>query len=107
MRCTQFIGLNEKALMYLNENCIKEKQEKCPTCGHITGGNLINHTYDMVTGMFDEEVADLRVYKHKDGSEVREIVQATPWSSGPVIFLCLQYKGRNICKWAKKHIDKC
>jgi len=34
-----------------------------------------------------------------------EVVQAEPWSSGPVIFTCLEVDGERIGEWPQKEID--
>lgn len=70
-RSTQFIGHTADVAAFL-ETC--EKLEKCGE----------------VTGMFDEHVCDLHKYKDKYGNVWKERIQAEPWSSGPMIFLCIQ-----------------
>ncbi len=46
--------------------------------------------YETVTGMFQEHVHDLRIFKDKEGNSWEEFVQFEPWSSGPMIFLGLR-----------------
>lgn len=76
-RTTQFIGLTNDASQYV----ANLRQLESDT-----------HT----TGMFDEEIP-LRKwdapeeFQHPDRDAcVREVVQAEPWSSGPMIFTCLE-----------------
>lgn len=77
MRSTQYIGLNDYAKGYV-KNAISVE------------------TYDMTTGMFDEIVRG-KVYhmpvpegpNNKDFI-LTEVVQDSPWSSGPMIFTCLE-----------------
>jgi hypothetical protein len=70
MRATQFIGLNAAGKAFVAD------LEPVPT--------------DACTyGMFDEPIA-LRAWRDDNGI-VREIVQISPWSSGPVILTCLEY----------------
>ena len=76
-RSTQFIGLTEEATKYVKD------LKTLPSSSHTMG-------------MFDEKLR-LRKWempKEFKSSErpnacIREIVQAEPWSSGPMIFTCL------------------
>lgn len=107
MRCTQLIGLSPAATNYLQENGIIIKGKSCPTCGHTSFDDYDCKVYGEAhaSGMFDDG-PDLREYKLKDGSTVKEIVQATPWSSGPCIFLCLAKDGKRIGEWTEEEIDE-
>ena len=76
-RSTQFIGLTKEA-----EEYIKNLKE------------LPSDSYTI--GMFEEKFALRKwkmpgTFKSKDRPDacIREIVQASPWSSGPMIFTCL------------------
>lgn len=81
MRSTQFIGLTKKAQEFV------KNLEELPSDG-------------ITKGMFLEDIPLRRwtwpVQIHLTGEErqkracVREVVQATPWSSGPMIFTCLE-----------------
>jgi len=111
MRCTQYIGLSHNADSYLEERGARVPVKVCPTCGHTTGGGLVQEVYDKETGrragMFDDG-PDLSEYTLKDGKKVREVVQCAPWSSGPMIFLCLEDEdGKKIFKWSEEEIDQC
>jgi len=74
MRCTQFIGLRQSAHDFLKENFTQVESSRS------------------TTGMFDE-VVPLREWvpnAHGDIVKVREVEQTAPWSSGPMIFTCLE-----------------
>ncbi len=75
-RSTHFIGLNKYARDFV-ANALKVE------------------TYDMTTGMFDEIIKGHIYYMPPPQGPntkyiFKEIVQATPWSSGPMIFTCLE-----------------
>jgi hypothetical protein len=52
------------------------------------------------TGMFEEELA-LATYTNPANGEVyKEVVQCVPWSSGPMIFTCLEdADGNKLFSW--------
>lgn len=80
-RSTQFIGLNFEARKFLEEECTPLKS--------------VSNT----TGMFGEEIP-LKRWKHKSSGYIyREIVQCSPWSSGPMILTCLQGKEGKKFEW--------
>ncbi len=106
MRMTQFIGLTSVAKNYLQENCKKELIE-------IYRNGKLEKTYEEVErkpgvrafGMFEEEL-QLYDYILEDGSVLKEVEQASIWSSGPLIFTCLKNeKGKLIKKWSKRLIN--
>ena len=77
-RETQYIGLTNDARKYVEENAISKE------------------SYLMTTGMFEENVHG-DIYELQTISPdvnkrtfVKEVVQASPWSSGPMIFTCLE-----------------
>jgi hypothetical protein len=75
-RTTQYIGLNIYALNYVR-NAIRTE------------------TYDMTTGMFDEPVHGTIYHMPPPKGPnkaliAKEVVQATPWSSGMMIFTHLK-----------------
>jgi len=109
MRCTQFIGLSYEAETFIDENVKHMPSETCVTCGHTSGGEFTMRVYDTEigrsAGMFDDG-PDLHEYILKDGQRIREVVQCTPWSSGPMIFLCLENEaGKKICEWDDEEIE--
>ena len=104
---TQFVGLTEKASKYLDKKGIKEVSSKCPHCGEATEYRTKRVQYDRTLGMFGEKIP-LWEYELANGETWREVVQAAPWSSGPVIFLCLEDEmKKQHFKWSKKDIDNC
>jgi len=105
MRMTQFVGLNKKSDAYLERYCEKEPATICPRCKEILTYKLKSHICGHAYGMFEEDIP-LYEYTLKAGGRIREVVQAIPWSSGPVIFLCLKNKsGKLIYKWPQREID--
>lgn len=112
MRSTQEFGLTKEACMFLNENCAMIPNQTCPHCGEVISTQLDRKIYDSAKdyGMFDDG-PDLYEYTLKDGSKVKEIVQAVPWSSGPCIFLCLEKENNvtdktRIGAWSQEAIDQ-
>lgn len=128
MRTTQFIGLPNEAIEFLDQMAIKEVKLPKDWEDNLDNGNwdylsylsgykqalydylpkqFITNPIGVVTGMFDEEVHTLLEYKLTDGNWVEEYIQAEPWSSGPVIFLALRDKEskRVIVEWSQEDID--
>lgn len=102
MRCTQYVGLPKDALKFLNEN---QKIEKCPCCGHTTYLGERTWKDASACGMFDDG-PKLNEFELKDGSIVREEIQAVPWSSGPVIFtMLIDEKGNVLFRHSDKDIE--
>lgn len=106
MRETQIIGLNNDALMYIQNNC----QETEVLCSHCKQGKIkeilsVKYASAAHCGMFDDG-PDLYEYTLKNGKKVKEVVQAVPWSSGPCIFLCLELDGSQLFPWSEKEINE-
>lgn len=97
IRKTQLFGLRDEAEQFLEHNCEKSVSEKCPHCNKPIRFELKKDEYKNCSylGMFDDGPT-LRQYYLKDGTIIKEIVQAAPWSSGPCIFLCLEDSGGKI-----------
>lgn len=109
MRCTQIIGISPEAWEFLKENVAMIPCAPCPHCGEPTSEKMDCYSYEDASylGMFDDGPL-LEEYTLKDGSKVREVEQATPWSSGPCIFLCLENeKGERMFEWPQEEIDNC
>lgn len=96
-RSTQFIGLNDFAMDY-----VKDKYEILSD----------NYTY----GMFDEKIRLRKwqyVNKHGHIVTINEVVQCELWSSGPMIFTCLEETISNgtvieqICAWIRDPSIQC
>jgi hypothetical protein len=76
-RTTQYIGLTLAAIEYANKHSIREEE------------------YEMTTGMFDEPIIG-KIYHlpvpagpNKE-FYLKEVVQTSPWSGGPMIFTHLR-----------------
>jgi len=107
MRMTQFVGLRPEATEFLDKNAEQQIAETCPHCHQPTRHKPSREVYTKTDGMFGEEIP-LHEYALRNGETWREIVQAEPWSSGPVIFLCLEDEMKKLhFKWPKKDIDNC
>jgi hypothetical protein len=108
MRCTQYRGLSDAAIKFLQENAAKKVIQKCPNCDYPINQNWIVEDYSYTSGMFGEEIP-LKKYTLKDGTKVKEVVQADPWFSGPVIFITLQHEDGSLVPgvdWDQKTIDE-
>jgi len=84
----QHKGLTEEAQEFLAEHVEQVPHGHCPHCGEPLGLTFKREEHASYFGMFEDEYP-LWSYTLRNGSTVREIVQAEPWSSGPVFFLCL------------------
>ena len=112
MRATQIIGLSDKAAEFLKENLQvtktslvfagKRRNVETPTEKKIYDGET-----GVRMGMFDDGPA-LYKYLLKDGRWIFEYVQASPWSSGPCIFLALRDESGNPIQeslWSEEEIN--
>jgi hypothetical protein len=105
MRMTQFTGLSLKAKKYLEDRCKKDLIEVFRN-GDLEKSYMepVKTKGDIIFGMFEEEIR-LYSYELTNGSIVREVEQASPWSSGPVIFTCLEDgQGKKIGEWTDREI---
>ena len=82
MRCTQYVGLIDSAHDFL--------------AGMEERPNMFGFT----PGMFDEPVPLAAWEDVETGKIYKEVVQAAPWSSGPMIFTCLEDEsGERMFEW--------
>lgn len=111
MRCFQYIGLNQKAKDWLEENCVKEPIEFCPHCGKPTKETLkVIWAYHHDSFMGEGPL--LETYEAKDGALVNVVIQEESWASGPVCFLCLEIErpdrpgiaNMKFCEWTDEEI---
>ena len=97
IRETQVIGLKQEAIKFLQGNGYKRSDT--PYERHETSNDP-----------FDEPDLYRWTKKREDGKGVEmvsEIIQCSPWSSGPNIFLCLESDyGIRMFQWTEKDIDK-
>jgi len=101
-RTDWFIGLNDNARKFLDENCIKLKRVTYDENGKVLREDEILKSEEgnkyCWHSMFGT-THPLNVYFLKDGSKVYEKVQLDPWSSGPNIFTALVDENDN---WIKE-----
>jgi len=111
MRCTQVVGLSDRAQRFINQNVAQHDPKVCQHCnqplpGEPRGPIMEVYADAKALGMFDDG-PDLHEYTLKDGQKVKEIVQAVPWSSGPMIFMCLEdEEGNRIGEWSASEIER-
>lgn len=107
MRCTQLMGLTEGALNFLDENVEQVPAIVCDDCSKvITTQMKVVDTEDAGHVGMSNDGPILRHFQLKDGSIVKEVIQASPWSSGPCIFICLEKEdGTRMFEWSQKDID--
>lgn len=105
MRCNQWMGLNDKARDFLNHNCVMIPGDVCPKCGHVLNQKKDCKKREWIQGMFGLDYMPLIDFKLTDGRVASEVVQAEPWSSGPVFFVCLEIDGKRMFEWTQSEID--
>ena len=106
MRMTQVMGLPREARVYV-ETMTKTVPIDCPHCGHQIDTRRKTKVYASARqlGMFNDG-PDLNEYELDNGKTVKEVVQASPWSSGPCIFLKLvDDEGKDMFVWDEKDIE--
>ena len=107
MRCFQFMGLTDVAEEWLDKHCAQVPGETCPHCYEVLTWKKVVVSEKHLDSFFGDGPT-LHVYRLKNGNTVKEVVQAEPWSSGPVCFLCLELEdGSKIGKWSEEEIDNC
>lgn len=82
-RTTQYIGLNAKAMAFIKENHLVPREPNDAPKDVMHGHKA---------GMFEEDVS-MGSWTDHDGNAWDEVMQASPWSSGPMIFTCLEKRG--------------
>ena len=106
MRMFQFMGLTPEAEKYLDQNCAKITNEFCPHCGKPISESLLILDVEHVDSFYGDG-PDLHTYQLFDVGEIKEVIQAEPWSSGPVCFLCLElWDGTQFGEWSDEEIDR-
>jgi hypothetical protein len=117
------VGLTGEARAWLEENCTKVGAVPCPHCGKPTIDILKKTCYaKSQDGMFDDG-PDLMEYQIRSdwignalilpplkSARVRTVVQATPWSGGPMIYMCLELDTvtgpSHFCKWPDEELER-
>jgi hypothetical protein len=99
IRQTQYIGLTKAAEDYLSVFGKRIGTNPCPHCSRFTSTDYKKRQYSTTYGMFEEEIP-LWEYELNNGDVVREEVQISPWSSGPMIFVKLvDSMGKDLFSW--------
>ena len=95
--------LKEEAQKWLDENVITTASSTCPTCGCVTPPKkrIVSEKHE---DLFYGDGPNLPTYELKNDDEVDVILQASPWSSGPYAFLCLELKGKKMFEWTEKEM---
>ena len=75
-RTTQYVGLTQDALNYVQKHSLGEEDVV------ITAGITLEPVYGKIYHLPPHKGPNKGLY-------LREVVQASPWSSGPMIFTCL------------------
>jgi hypothetical protein len=106
MRCYQHVGLTAAAEDFLEKNVKKVPNQICHHCKEvITTKRKVLDTYQY--DAFYGNGPTLHQYELNDGDTVKEVVQAMPWSSGPIGFLCLKNsRDQLFCQWTEKEIEE-
>lgn len=106
MRCYQHMGVTKEAHEFLVENVKMVPSTVCPKCGEVISEKMSIKVYAEEDAFYGDGPS-LCEYTLKEGGVVREVVQAMPWSSGPVGFLCLEIEGKRMFEWPEEEIDNC
>jgi len=104
IRMYQEVGLKPEAIRFIEENAVQEPDQICPYCKEVISYKPSFVVYEKVDSFYGDGPA-LREFKLKDGRIAREVVQAEPWSSGPVSFFCLEVDGVRVFEWSEEEID--
>jgi len=89
MRCYQEIGLTPEAHEWIDKNANQVPCQQCPKCGEVITWKYDYRVYE-TQEMFYNDGPALKEFKLKDGRIAQEVVQCSPWSSGPMAFFCLE-----------------
>ena len=110
IRMSQNVGLSPTALDYIRNNCLHD------TITVLRNGKWESEYKEprkvLYKGKVDqyEPFAEPLLYEYEtiDNYKVREIIQAQPWSSGPMYFLCLEDDtGKRMFEWTEEEIERC
>ena len=105
MRCYQHIGLTQKASDFLNQYVVRIPDVVCPKCNEIISTKMDCKVYTH-EDMFYGDGPDLHEYKLTNGEIIKEVVQESPWSPGPMVFLCLELQGKKMYQWTDEEIEE-
>jgi len=82
MRSTQFVGLTKRAQEFV------EKLTPLPSDRKTQG--LSSEDIELRRWAWPQSLYPIRVEERLKTACIREVVQAVPWSSGPMFFTCLE-----------------
>lgn len=105
MRCYQHVGLTEEAKSFLENNVETIPDGTCPKCGEVITTKM-NRSLIRTIELFCDDGPSEYMYKLKDGTYCKEVLQAAPWNSGPMGFMCLETDSGLIFKWSQEEINK-
>lgn len=115
-RSDNWIGLNQEAEQFLDQNCTKRTELSILIVGDapetIRTSEMQKRelryaeTYETVPGAYDNNF-QLRKFALKNGKEVFEVVQTEIWDSGPNFFTCLKIDGKIVpgTEWSQKEME--
>lgn len=109
IRMYQEVGLKLVAKDFLdkNVNMIVDKITTCPHCHKEVSTTMKREVISILSkDYFYENGPTLRIYRLRNGGVAKEVVQALPWSSGPVAFMCLEVDGVRMFEWTDKEIEE-
>ena len=116
MRTDQMVGLNDRALSFLNKGEKKytdyvHREYEDGTLKEFTQLGTEDNTKCEVFQEFEGawNKMELNKYIFPDGTEYFEYIQAEPWSSGPCYFLALKDRNGNIVQeslWTEEEISQ-
>ncbi len=104
MRAYQHIGLTSEAQDFLEENVVKIPDIVCPKCGEVIKQKM-DKTIVRRENLFYDDGPAIIEYKLKDGRTCTEVIQCSPWSSGPMGFMCLEIDGKLMFEWTREEIE--
>jgi len=112
----QYIGLKPEAVNYLNREMVPVSATIDVDFATRTIESKIEtlvrrEVYSQINGAWQDIVANLHEYTWPSGEVCREIIQAEPWSSGPMYFLCLEITGgenagQKIYEWTDEEMSQ-
>ena len=108
IRMYQEVGLKLVAKDFLdkNVNMIVDKITTCPYCLIVISTTMKKEVIGTISeDCLYEAGPTLHTYRLRNGGIAKEIVQAMPWSSGPVAFLCIEVDGKRMFEWTDDEIS--
>lgn len=104
MRQYQHMGLTPDAQHFLEENVVTIPDIICPNCGEVIKQKMDATVIGREALFYDDGPAIIE-YKLDDGRICTEVLQCSPWSSGPMGFMCLEIDGKRMFEWTDEEIE--